>query len=174
MTEFLKLANDVFKEQVVCRWPGYARTHQMPDLSDWTNWLLLGGRGAGKTRAGAEWVRTQVEGSRPMDEGLCRQIALVGETYDQVRDIMVFGVSGRVIQAINGPAAFSVGVNVAKQRFDLGIGGFLNSSFVGLDTKARTYFADTPLIIESQDADFIDGVIRLCIHKVTFQPPAAV
>jgi hypothetical protein len=87
---------------------------------------------------------------------------------------VVFGVSGRVIQAINGPAAFSIGVNVAKQRFDLGIGGSLNSSFVGLDTKARTYFADTPLIIESQDADFIDGVIRLCIHKVTFQPPAAV
>lgn len=87
---------------------------------------------------------------------------------------VVFGVSGRVIQTINGPAAFSVGVNGYAQRFDLGIGGILNTSFVGLDTKARTYFADTPLVIESQDADLIDGVIRLCIHKVSFQPPAAV
>lgn len=53
-----------------------------------------GGRGAGKTRAGAEWVRTQVEGARPLDPGVARNVALVGETVEQVREVMVFGDSG--------------------------------------------------------------------------------
>ncbi|MHA6262186.1 DNA-packaging protein, partial [Arenibacterium sp. CAU 1754] len=45
-------------------------------------------------RPGAEWVRAQVEGSRPLDPGRCRRIALIGETYDQVRDVMIMGDSG--------------------------------------------------------------------------------
>ena len=54
----------------------------------------MGGRGAGKTRAGAEWVRAQVEGSGPLDDGTARRVALVGETVDQVREVMIFGDSG--------------------------------------------------------------------------------
>ncbi|MDW4548499.1 glycoside hydrolase TIM-barrel-like domain-containing protein [Defluviimonas sp. D31] len=54
----------------------------------------MGGRGAGKTRAGAEWVRAEVEGARPEDPGRARRVALVGETVDQVREVMVFGESG--------------------------------------------------------------------------------
>lgn len=54
----------------------------------------MGGRGAGKTRAGAEWVRTQVEGARPTDPGRAARVALVGETLDQAREVMVFGDSG--------------------------------------------------------------------------------
>ncbi len=54
----------------------------------------MGGRGAGKTRAGAEWVRAMVEGDRPLDKGRCRRMALVGETIDQVREVMIYGDSG--------------------------------------------------------------------------------
>ncbi|WP_415922760.1 baseplate megatron protein TIM-barrel domain-containing protein [Tateyamaria sp. SN6-1] len=54
----------------------------------------MGGRGAGKTRAGAEWVRSMVEGSMPLDPGRARRVALVGETIEQVREVMVFGESG--------------------------------------------------------------------------------
>ncbi|MCH5372375.1 MAG: terminase family protein, partial [Planctomycetes bacterium] len=68
--------------------------HQLPPDGNWRSWVVMGGRGAGKTRAGAEWVRSQVEGARPLDAGRCRRIALVGETFDQVRDVMVFGDSG--------------------------------------------------------------------------------
>ena len=68
--------------------------HQLPPDGDWTTWVILGGRGAGKTRAGAEWVRAQVEGAGPLDKGLCRRIALVGETIEQCREVMVFGESG--------------------------------------------------------------------------------
>ena len=54
----------------------------------------MGGRGAGKTRAGAEWVRSMVEGGAPDAPGAARRVALVAETLDQVRDVMVFGESG--------------------------------------------------------------------------------
>lgn len=72
----------------------WAMAHQLPPEGDWKTWVVLGGRGAGKTRAGAEWVRSMVEGARPLDEGRARRVALVGETLDQVRDVMVFGESG--------------------------------------------------------------------------------
>jgi phage terminase large subunit-like protein len=72
----------------------WALPHQLPPEGDWKTWVCLGGRGAGKTRAGAEWVRAQVEGARPGDPGRARRVALVGETYDQVREVMIFGDSG--------------------------------------------------------------------------------
>lgn len=72
----------------------WAMDHQLPPEGDWRAWVIMGGRGAGKTRAGAEWVRAQVEGSTPLDGGACRRLALIGETVAQVRDVMVFGESG--------------------------------------------------------------------------------
>lgn len=77
----------------------WAHPHQLPPGDgpageNWRTWLVLGGRGAGKTRAGAEWVRAQVEGALPRQPGLCRRVALVGETLDQAREVMVFGPSG--------------------------------------------------------------------------------
>ncbi|MFP1645163.1 DNA-packaging protein [Pontitalea aquivivens] len=72
----------------------WALPHQLPPEGAWKSWVIMGGRGAGKTRAGAEWVRAQVEGAGPTDPGPARRVALVGETFDQVRDVMVFGDSG--------------------------------------------------------------------------------
>ena len=68
--------------------------HQLAPEGDWRTWVILGGRGAGKTRAGAEWVRSEVEGSLPLAPGRCKRVALVGETMDQVREVMIFGDSG--------------------------------------------------------------------------------
>jgi phage terminase large subunit-like protein len=70
-------------------WPTFAHKHQSEPPGDWTTWLVLGGRGAGKTRAGAEWVRA-VARRKPL-EG---PIALVGETEHDAREVMVEGVSG--------------------------------------------------------------------------------
>lgn len=72
----------------------WALDHQLPPQGDWRTWVIMGGRGAGKTRAGAEWVRREVEGSRPRDPGRSRRVALVGETIEQVREVMVLGDSG--------------------------------------------------------------------------------
>lgn len=72
----------------------WAMPHQLPPEGAWRAWVIMGGRGAGKTRAGAEWVRSMVEGARPLDPGRCRRVALVGETIEQVREVMIFGDSG--------------------------------------------------------------------------------
>lgn len=75
--------------------------HQAPPGENWRTWVILGGRGAGKTRAGAEWIRAQAEGSTPLAPGRRRRMALVGETFDQVRDVMIEGPSG--IRACSPP-----------------------------------------------------------------------
>src|SRR5215469_5623566 len=69
-------------------WLHFARLEQQTPPGDWTTWLYLGGRGAGKTRAGAEWICAKVH------SGEARRIALVGATAADVRDVMVEGESG--------------------------------------------------------------------------------
>lgn len=66
------------------------RNEQSPPGDDgWHVWLFLAGRGAGKTRAAAEWVRQQMTGDGPYS-----RVALVGATAADVRDVMVEGESG--------------------------------------------------------------------------------
>ncbi|ATG47234.1 ATP-binding protein [Celeribacter ethanolicus] len=72
----------------------WALDHQLPSEGAWRTWVIMGGRGAGKTRAGSEWVRAMVEGSRATQPGRAKRVALIGETYDQAREVMVFGDSG--------------------------------------------------------------------------------
>lgn len=72
----------------------WALSHQLPPEGCWKTWVIMGGRGAGKTRAGSEWVRRMVEGPTAAAPGKCHRVALVGETFDQVREVMVFGESG--------------------------------------------------------------------------------
>ena len=56
----------------------WAMEHQLPPGGDWRSWVIMGGRGAGKTRAGAEWVRACVEGAMPLSPGRCKRVALIG------------------------------------------------------------------------------------------------
>ena len=86
-------------------WEVFAHDHQAPpDLAPngkpWHTWLMIGGRGAGKTRAGAEWVRAQALGLPPFATEKAARIALVGETEHDVREVMIEGVSG--LLAVHG------------------------------------------------------------------------
>ena len=69
-------------------WPFWARPEQLAPEGDWRVWLVMAGRGFGKTRAGAEWVRgiAEVDGQA--------RIALVGATMAETRAVMVEGASG--------------------------------------------------------------------------------
>lgn len=69
-------------------WAVWARADQLPPPGDWRTWALLGGRGSGKTRSSAEWVRAEVEGGRR------GRLAIVGPTSDTIRRDQVEGVSG--------------------------------------------------------------------------------
>lgn len=80
-------------------WEFCAREDQWPPLrardgGPWRVWLILGGRGAGKTRAGAEWVRAVACGRPQFTSRPLSPIALVGESAAHVRDVMIEGVSG--------------------------------------------------------------------------------
>jgi phage terminase large subunit-like protein len=68
----------------------------------WPIWLVLGGRGAGKTRAGAEWVNGMAGGLLGIARTRTMRIALVGETFADVRDVMIEGPSGLVTVAPRG------------------------------------------------------------------------
>ena len=77
-------------------WIFQARPQQYPAGRVPKNWLVLGGRGAGKTRLGAEWVNAHVRGLPPFATAPYGKIALVGETLGDVREVMIDGPSGIV------------------------------------------------------------------------------
>ncbi|MET3893207.1 phage terminase large subunit-like protein [Bosea sp. OAE506] len=81
-------------EVLKAEWLIWARPDQKPPERLWSIWLVLGGRGAGKTRTGAEWVKGMALGQEPYAPAATERIALVGETQGQVRDVMIEGVSG--------------------------------------------------------------------------------
>lgn len=76
-------------------WHSRARPNQIAPEGNWSKWLILTGRGWGKTRTGAEWVRAKIE------SGTVRRGALVAPTAADARDVIVEGESG--ILAISPP-----------------------------------------------------------------------
>jgi phage terminase large subunit-like protein len=74
-------------ERLAHEWRFWARPNQLAPVGPWAVWLLLAGRGFGKTRTGAEWVRDRVKAG-------AARIALVAETAADARDVMVEGESG--------------------------------------------------------------------------------
>ena len=99
VNRFLKDRKQDEIEFVELDWLTFARLNQLPtedghNIPEFRVWMVLGGRGAGKTRAGAEWVRHQALGLAPLAAGPARRIALVGPTLAQVRSVMIEGVSG--------------------------------------------------------------------------------
>lgn len=85
---FVNSLTDAEKAALAYDWPKWARPKQLPPAGDWDGWLVLAGRGFGKTRTGAEWVRDQAEADPQA------RIALVGETSADGKDVMVAGESG--------------------------------------------------------------------------------
>jgi len=77
-------------------WHFWARGNQLSPPGDWFCWLVLAGRGFGKTRMGVEWVRGLVEGQSPLQapKTAPSRVALVAQTSADGRDVMVEGESG--------------------------------------------------------------------------------
>lgn len=69
-------------------WEEHARPEQLPPPGTWQTWMILAGRGFGKTRTGAETIRQWVM------SGKCRNIALISETEGDARRVMIEGISG--------------------------------------------------------------------------------
>lgn len=86
--QFVSTLTDAEALQLRYLWEAWARDKQLEPVGNWSTWLLLAGRGFGKSRTGAEWVRKQVE------TGRCKRMALVARTAADVRDVIVEGESG--------------------------------------------------------------------------------
>ncbi len=71
-------------------WRFVGNLPQQPPKGDWRTWLLIGGRGSGKTRAGAEWIHAVASSGRQSE----LRIALVAETLGDAREVMIDGISG--------------------------------------------------------------------------------
>jgi phage terminase large subunit-like protein len=84
----LRKLSEIEQRELRYFWKLWARPDQLPPPGDWQTWLISAGRGFGKTRAGAEWVREYAR--RHPD---CR-IALVGASLGEARSVMVEGESG--------------------------------------------------------------------------------
>jgi phage terminase large subunit-like protein len=80
--------NDDEARTLIEAWDFWARDEQLAPPGNWRIWLFMGGRGSGKTRAGAEWI---AQGIR---EGRMQRVALIGATHHDARSVMIEGASG--------------------------------------------------------------------------------
>ncbi len=83
-------------------WACRSRPEQRAPKGDWATWLIMAGRGFGKTRAGAEWVQAHARVSGRFGRPSKKRIALVAATMDEARSVMVQGPSGLIAIAATG------------------------------------------------------------------------
>ncbi len=88
--EYLSSLSPAVLAKLKYDWDFWARPNQLPPEGEWNTWLVLAGRGFGKTRMGSEWIRKKAK-----ENPGCR-IALVAETAADARDVMILGDSGLV------------------------------------------------------------------------------
>lgn len=105
--EYLRSLTDYELGLVSLKWECHARPSQLPPEGDWNGWLIIAGRGWGKTRVGAEYIRAAAE------SGWAKRIGLVAETSADGRDVMVEGESG--ILAVSDPRSTPL-YESSKQR----------------------------------------------------------
>jgi phage terminase large subunit-like protein len=115
-------------------WRVWARPSQLPPPGDWRFWLLMAGRGFGKTRSAAEYVREEVRAGR------AREVMLIAATAADVRDVVVEGPSG--IVAVCERAGWPCHYEPSKHRIS-----FANGAV------ARTRSADEPDRIRGPECD---------------------
>ena len=102
-------------------WVTARRDAQTPPPGNWRFWLLMAGRGFGKTRVGAEWMREKIQHG-------ARRVALVGPTLPDVRDVMVEGESGLLACAARYGMRAEYVVSKRRVEFANGAYAFLYSA----------------------------------------------
>ncbi|MBD3625452.1 MAG: DUF2793 domain-containing protein [Rhodobacteraceae bacterium] len=88
---------------------------------------------------------------------------------------MVFGVTGRVVDAITGTATgWKVGVAGSIDRYGSGLGVGLNSWASGMTSQPMAYYSDTDLVLTAEGGDFAGGIVRLSVHLMQLAMPRSV
>ena len=146
LQKFIDSLTPLEAEILITDWAIWARDDQKIPPGDWTTWLLLGGRGSGKTRNSAEFIhhRVWLEGSR--------RIALIGASSSDVRDTMIEGESG--LLNIGHPSERPL-YTPSKRRLDWPNGAMATTYTVEAPQRLRgpqhdSYWWDEPCAVESK------------------------
>ena len=128
-----KLTGDQAKA-LLKSWKWTARPEQIAPNGKWKHWLVLSGRGWGKTRTASEFIVEEVIAQR------AKRIALIGRTAADVRDVMVEGASG--ILAVARERGLKANYEPSKRRITFGNGAL-----------ATTYSAEEPNLLRGPEHD---------------------
>ena len=99
---FLSALNQNERAELQHLWELWGRSEQRAPTGDWRLWLILAGRGFGKTRAGAEWVDAVVRGKPPYARRgeRCGRIALVATSEERARPVAAAGAAPRGCRSV--------------------------------------------------------------------------
>lgn len=119
--------------------------------------------------SGAATVGEVVEIDHVVDSGPTSTAA--GAIPDKA---IVFGVTGRVTEAITGASSWKLGTSDGIDRYGSGIGAALNSFAHGVSGTPLAYYGGTDLLLTAEGGDFSGGRVLLAIHLMRLVPPAPV
>jgi phage terminase large subunit-like protein len=100
----------IVAEELKSRWSMQARESQLPPQWRWFIWLLLGGRGSGKTRAAAEWVRWKIKTEQ------CHRIGFASPTINDYQETMIEGPSGLLAVHRHDPKQWQPNYQVSRKK----------------------------------------------------------
>lgn len=109
------------------RWKHRARPAQLPPTGDWDIWLIIAGRGFGKTRAGAEWIKALAAKPGLFGRPSKVRIALVAATLGEARNVMVEGESG-LLSLYTGSEPPEYEPSLRRLTWPTGVQAFLYSA----------------------------------------------
>src|SRR3990167_5547200 len=154
--EYLAWLNSLDAEQqrrLQFEWLFYARPKQRPPGAEWTNWILVAGRGFGKTRTAAEWVRLQIE------SGKCRHMALVGPSASDVRKVMVEDqfTAGSGLMQVSPPWNMPTYVPTIRRL------EWRNPNYKSYGASCSLYSGDEPELLRGpqHDGAWVDEIMRM-------------
>lgn len=133
------------------------------------------------TRVGGAWTQEQSGISPGGAATMARVVELdhvlsgaVSTTAPVIPDkSVVLGVTGRVLAEITGASGWSLGVAGSLDRYGAGYGTGAGAFAHGVTGQPQAYYGATPLEVAAQDGAFTGGSIRLAVHLLELQPPAA-
>jgi hypothetical protein len=85
----------------------------------------------------------------------------------------VLGVTGRVLTELTGATGWSLGVTGSPDRYGTGYGTGAGSFAHGVTGQPQAYYGQTELAVTAEGGAFTGGTVRLAVHLLDLQPPAA-
>ncbi|OSP54334.1 DUF2793 domain-containing protein [Pseudoruegeria sp. SK021] len=145
-------------------WRGWVKDMSQPVLHDGSTWVAAG---VALSPNGAATLIDVIEFDLDLTPGTNVTSAAIIPASS-----VVFGVTGRVLQAISGSlTSWRLGVASSSNRYGSGLGIAEGSTAMGLTGQPLAYYVDTALSLEAEGGAFTSGQIRLAVHLLRLGIP---